>query len=311
MSMNSQTIINLLTRAVFMSTPLILGALGEVISEHAGMMMCAVEGVFLTGAWGGFIGSYLSGGNLLLGFLCALLCGMCVAAVYAFCSVYLGQHQIVMGTAVAILMTGFCTFFYRVIFGTPTSPLKVKTLPTLKIPLLSKIPVVGQVIFSQNIVSYLAYLTVPVVFYFLYKTSAGLTVRSCGENPDAVEAAGINVRRIRFIACLAAGCFGGIAGAYYSLCNVGMYSSEIISGRGWIAFGICFLGNWNPVGALLFGIVFGICDAVASSFKAMGSTVIPSELFSALPYVLVIVLTACRKQFNVPAKLGANYVKED
>ena len=151
----------------------------------------------------------------------------------------------------------------------------------------------------------------PVVFFILYKTALGLTVRSCGENPEAVEVAGINVRRVRFLAVLVAGCFGGVAGAYYSLCNVGMYNSEIISGRGWIAFGICFLGNWNPVGALIFGIIFGISDAVGTYVKALGNIGIPSELFSALPYFLVIVLTALKKQFNVPAKLGTNYIRED
>ena len=305
-----QNFINLLTRAIFMSTPLILGALGEVIAERTGMMMCAVEGVFLTGAWGGFAGAYLSG-NLFVGFLCALICGMLVAMLYGACTIYLGQHQIVMGTAVAILMQGFCTFFYRVVFGTPTSPLKIQVLPVLKIPVLSRIPVIGQAVFSQNIVSYIAWLIVPVVFFILFRTSLGLTLRSCGENPEAVEVAGINVRRVRFCAVLVAGCLGGVAGAYYSLCNVGMYNSEIISGRGWIAFGICFLGNWNPAGALLFGIVFGISDAIGTYVKALGLAGIPSELFSALPYVLVIVLTALRKQFNVPAKLGANYIRED
>ena len=305
-----QNLINLLTRALFMSTPLILGALGEVISERTGMMMCAVEGVFLTGAWGGFVGAYLTG-SMAVGFLCALVCGVLVAMLYGVCTIYLNQHQIVMGTAVAILMTGFCTFFYRVVFGTPTSPLKVDPMPVLKLPVLSKIPVIGQVIFSQNIVSYITYICVPVVFYVLYKTSAGLTLRSCGENPEAVETAGINVRRVRFLAVMAAGCFGGVAGAYYSLCNVGMYNSEIISGRGWIAFGICFLGNWNPAGALLFGIIFGISDAIGTYVKALGAAGIPSELFSALPYVLVIVLTAMRKQFNVPEKLGTNYIRED
>lgn len=302
--------INLLSRALFMSTPLVLGAVGEVISERAGMMMCAVEGVFLTGAWGGFIGTYLSG-NLFIGFLCAMVCGMLVALLYGVTTIFMNQHQIVMGTAVAILMTGFCTFFYRVIFGTPTSPLKITTLKTLSLGPLSKIPIIGPVIFSQNIITYLTWILVPIVFFFVYRTSAGLTLRSCGENPEAVDVAGINVRKVRFLAVGAAGILGGLAGAYYSLCNVGMYTSEIISGRGWIAFGICFLGNWNPVGALTFGIVFGICDAVGNYVKAVGGVGIPSEFFSALPYFLVIVMTAMRKQFNVPAKLGTNYIKEE
>lgn len=304
-----QSILNLLVRAVFMSTPLVLGAVGEVISEHTGMMMCAVEGVFLTGAWGGFVGAYLTG-NLFVGFLCAMAAGLLVALLYGFTTIYMNQHQIVMGTAVAILMTGFDTFFYRVIFGTPTSPLKIKPLKVIAIPGLSRIPVIGPIFFSQNIITYLTWILVPIVFYILYHTSLGLTIRFCGENPDAVETAGLNVRKYRFLAVAVAGIMGGVAGAYYSLCNVGMYNSEIISGRGWIAFGICFLGNWNPVGALIFGIIFGISDAAGNFVKALGSG-LPSELFSALPYILVIILTACRKQFNVPAKLGANYTKEE
>ena len=299
-------LINLLTRAFFMSTPLVLGALGEVIAERTGMMVTAVEGIFLIGAWGGFIGAYIW-----LGFLIAMICGLTVAALYALTTVYMNQHQIVMGTAIAILVSGFCTFFYRVIFGIQTTPLKVEVLPNIEIPLLSKIPFFGTIIFSQNIITYCTYILVPIVFFVIFKTSLGLTLRSCGENPEAVDAAGLNVRLVRFGALLLAGCLGGIAGAYYSLCNVGMYTSEIISGRGWIAFGICFLGNWNPVGALIFGIVFGISEAIGVYVKALGLSTIPSELFSALPYMLVIILTVCRKELRVPNRLGAKYLKEN
>ena len=303
-------IINLISRAFFMSTPLILGALGEVLAERTGMMVTAVEGIFLIGAWGGFIGSYLSG-NLFVGFLMAMICGLLVAVLYGITTIYMYQHQIVMGTAISILITGFCTFFYRVIFGVQTVPLTINPLKVLKIPLLSKIPIIGQILFSQNVITYLTWILVPVIFFVIYKTSLGLSMRSCGENPEAADAAGINVTRTRFLAVLVAGCLGGVAGAYYSVCNVGMYNAQIIGGRGWIAFGICFLGNWNPVGALIFGIVFGISDALGTYVRALGNASIPSELFSALPYILVIVLTVCRKQFNVPAKLGANYVKEN
>lgn len=305
-----QIFVNLLSRAFFMSTPLILGALGEVVAERTGMMVTAVEGIFLIGAWGGFIGAYLSG-NMLIGFLAAILCGLLASLLYGVTTIYMHQHQIVMGTAIAILVTGFCTFFYRVIFGVQTVPLTVNPLKPIAIPILSKIPVIGQVLFNQNIITYFTYILVPIIFFVIYRTSLGLSLRSCGENPDAADAAGINVTKMRFLSVAFAGCLGGIAGAYYSLCNVGMYNAEIIGGRGWIAFGICFLGNWNPVGALIFGIVFGISDALGIYVRALGNTSIPSELFSALPYILVIVLTVCRKQFNVPNKLGTNYVKED
>ena len=306
-----QSFINLIARSVFMSTPLILGALGEVVSERSGMMVCAVEGIFLTGAWGGFVGAYLSGGNLLIGFVTAMAVGLLVALLYGFTTIYMGQHQIVMGTAIAILMAGFCTFFYRVIFGTPTSPLKVSTLKTLPLGILADIPVIGPILFNQNIITYITWLLVPLIAYFIFKTAPGLTLRSCGENPEAVDVAGINVRKVRILAVGFAGILGGVAGAFYSLCNVGMYTSEIISGRGWIAFGICFLGNWNPAGVLVFGVVFGICDALGNYVKALGTSVLPNELFSALPYLLVIIMTALRRSFNVPAKLGTNYIKEE
>lgn len=301
---------SLIFRAVFMSTPLILGAIGEIIAERTGMMVTAVEGIFLAGAWGGFIGVYATN-SYLLGFLLALICGLLVAMLYGLTTVYMNQHQIVMGTAIAILMAGFCKFFFRAIFGTPTTPLKIDPMKVIEIPLLSKIPVIGPIVFSQNIISYLTYILVIVVGLILFKTSLGLTLRSCGENPEAADVAGINVRRVRFLAVSAAGCLGGIGGAYYCICNAGMYSAEIISGRGWIAFGICFLGNWKPVGSLLFGIAFGISDALGIFAKTSQIGFLPTEFFNALPYILIIVLTICRKKLNMPAKLGTNYIKEN
>lgn len=302
--------VSLIFRAVFMSTPLILGAVGEIIAERTGMMVTAVEGIFLAGAFGGFIGVY-STGNYLVGFLFAMICGLLVAMLYGLTTVYMNQHQIVMGTAIAILIAGFCKFFFRAIYGTPLTPLKIEPLRVLKIPILSEIPIFGPILFSQNIISYLSYIFIFVTGFILFKTSLGLTLRSCGENPEAADVAGINVRKVRFLAVCVAGCLGGIGGAYYCICNAGMYSSEIISGRGWIAFGICYLGNWKPVGSLIYGIAFGICDALGIYAKTTQIGFFPTEFFNALPYLLIIVLTVCRKKLNMPAKLGTNYIKED
>lgn len=302
--------VNLVFRAVFMSTPLILGAIGETIAERTGMMVTAVEGIFLAGAFGGFIGVFTTG-SYLCGFLMAMLFGLLVAMVYGVTTVYMNQHQIVMGTAIAILMAGFCKFFFRAIFGTPTTPLKIEPLKVLEIPVLSDIPVIGPILFSQNIISYITYVLVIIVGFVLFKTSLGLTLRSCGENPEAADVAGINVRRVRFLAVAVAGCLGGIGGAYYCICNAGMYSAEIISGRGWIAFGICYLGNWKPLGSLIFGIAFGICEALGIYAKTAQIGFLPTEFFNALPYILIIALTISRKNLSMPAKLGTNYAKEN
>lgn len=292
-----------------MSTPLLLGALAEVYAERTGMMICAIEGIFLIGAWGGFVGTYLSG-SMALGLLAAVAAGVVMALVYAFVTVTLKQQQVVTGTALNILAVGVCAFFQRVLFGVPTTPLQIDTLPKLSIPLLSRIPFLGEIFFQQNILTYLAYILIPISIFVLYKTSLGLTIRSTGENPVAVDVAGINVNRVRFLTVLAAGGFGGLAGSFYTVGYLGMFTTSMIGGRGWIAFAICFLGNWSPKGAVLGTLAFGLADAISVYFRT-GTTVFPTELIIALPYILTIVLTIFRSNFQVPAKLGVPYSKEN
>ena len=302
--------IELLTSAVLMSTPLLFGAIAEVFAERAGVMVTAIEGIFLVGALGGFVGTYLSG-QLGLGLIVAILAGTGLAAFYGWITVYLKQHQVVTGVAINILAAGLSAFFMRVFFGVPLLPLTIKPLQEIPLPGLSKLPFIGPVLFSQNILTYAIYLIVPLSWFILYRTSLGLTIRSAGENPEAVDVAGIKVDRIRFSLVLVAGAMGGVAGAFYSIGYLGMFTTNIIGGRGWIAFAICFLGNWNPLGALAGALVFGIAEAVAISMQSSGSLAVPNELFIALPYILTIVLTMMRKSFNVPSKLGIAYKKED
>ena len=301
--------INLLTRAIMMSTPLLLGALAEVYAERTGMMICAIEGIFLLGAWGGFVGTYMFG-SIWIGLLVAILLGSLMALLYGFVTVTLKQQQVVTGTAMNILAVGICAFFQRVLFGVPTTPLQIDAMPKVALPLLSKIPVIGEILFNQNLMTYFAYLLIPVSIYVLYKTSLGLTLRSTGENPVAVDVAGINVNRVRFLAVLFAGALSGLAGSFYTVGYLGMFTTSIIGGRGWIAFAICFLGNWSPMGAVLGTLAFGLADAISIYFR-VGSSVVPTELITALPYILTILLTIFRSNFNVPAKLGVPYSKEN
>ena len=303
--------INLLSRTIMMGTPLLFGAIAEVIAERTGMMVTAIEGIFLMGAWAGFVGSYLSG-SLAMGFLFAILTGIVVAALYGWICIYLKQHQVVTGTAINILAVGLCAFLYRVIFGVPITPLTINPLAIIPIPLLSEIPLIGKIFFSQNILTYIIYILAPLSYFMLYKTSVGLTIRSAGENPEAVDVAGINVYTIRFLTVLLAGAMGGVAGAFYSIGFLGMFTTNIIGGRGWIAFAICFLGNWNPRGAVIGTLAFGFAEAIAIYMQSIGSNALfPNELFIAIPYIMTIVLTISRKSFNVPAKLGVPYIKEN
>ena len=303
--------INLLSRTVMMGTPLLFGALAEVIAERTGMMVTAIEGIFLMGAWAGFVGGYLSG-SLSVGFLSAMLAGLLVASLYGWICIYLKQHQVVTGVAINLLVVGLCSFLYRVIFGVPITPLTINPLATIPIPLLSEIPLLGPILFNQNILTYIIYVLAPLSYFMLYKTSIGLTIRSAGENPEAVDVAGINVLRVRFLTVLLAGVMGGVAGAFYSIGFLGMFTTNIIGGRGWIAFAICFLGNWNPKGAVIATLAFGFAEAIAIYMQSIGnSALFPNELFIALPYIMTIVLTISRKSFSVPAKLGVPYLKEN
>lgn len=303
-------IISLLTRTITMGTPLLYGSLSEVYAERSGVMNTAIEGIFLMGAWAGFVGTYLSGGNLLIGLLAAIAAGILTAALYGWITIYLKQHQIVTGTAINILALGICAFFQRVIFGVPVTPLIVQPFKPIAIPLLSQIPVIGPILFNQNILTYLLYALVPVASFVLYKTSLGLSIRSIGENPEAGDVAGLRVDQIRFLTILFAGILCGVGGAFYSIGYLGMFTTTIIGGRGWIAFAICFLGNWIPLGALAGTLIFGLAEAVAIFMQSSGAGLFPNELFIALPYLLTIILTVSRRSFNVPEKLGIPYRKE-
>ncbi len=302
--------IELLSRTILMGTPLLYGSLSEVYSERSGVMNTAIEGIFLMGAWAGFVAAYQSGGNLAIGLLAAMGAGLLTAALYGWIAIYLKQQQIVTGVAINILALGICAFFQRVIFGVPVTPLMVEPLQPIAIPVLSEIPIIGPILFDQNILTYLLYILVPVASIVLYRTSLGLSIRSVGENPEAGDVAGIRVDRLRFLTILFAGVMCGVGGAFYSIGYLGMFTTTIIGGRGWIAFAICFLGNWKPYGVLAGTLVFGLAEAIAISMQSGGESMFPNELFIALPYILTIVLTVARRSFNVPAQLGVPYKKE-
>ncbi|MDK2957973.1 MAG: ral nucleoside transport system permease protein [Synergistaceae bacterium] len=300
----------ILVRAVQMSTPLLLGSLGEVIVERTGVMNMAIEGIFLLGAWAGFTGAYITG-SLAAGFLGAIAAGVVVGALYGWITVFLKQHQIVTGVALNILAAGIGIFFYRVLFGVPLLPLTVEPLRPLAVPLLSDIPILGPALFRQNILTYLAWGAMPLGWWVLFRTRTGLVLRSTGADPEAVDAAGLSVERVRFGAVLAASALSGLAGAFYSIGYLGLFSNDMIGGRGWIAFALCFLGNWNPLGALLGAVVFGVADAAAITLQTSGIRMVPNEFLIALPYMLTIAATVARKRFNVPASLGTAYFKEE
>lgn len=205
----------------------------------------------------------------MIGLIAAIATGTLVGSCYGYITVYLKQHQIVTGTAINILAAGLALYFYRVLFGVPLLPLTVEPLARLNIPLLSSIPVIGEILFRQNVLTYLSIALIFMIYWLLFKTKIGLVIRSTGANPEAVDAAGINVDSVRFKAVLCSSALCGLAGAFYSIGFLGLFTEDIIGGRGWIAFAICFLGNWNPIGAAVGGLIFGIADAALQSYRRL------------------------------------------
>ncbi len=302
--------VNLLTAGIGLAAPLLIAALGELYSERAGVLNIGIEGMMLAGAWGGFVAAYFSK-NLWIGLLAAMLTGLLLALLNGLLAITFKVNQVVSGIAINILTAGLTMFLYRVIFGIPLLPLTVKPFPKIPIPLLSKIPYIGAIFFNHNAMVYLAFLLVPVAHYILYKTSFGLEIRSVGEKPEIVDSAGINVFRLRYTGILISGSMAGLGGAFYSLAYLNMFSNNIISGRGFIAFSAVIFGGWHPVRIMLATLIFGVADALATRVLTTGIKIIPYELLLASPYIVTIIATLLLSRTSVaPGSLAVPYEKE-
>ena len=283
-------IVAFLEAGVRLGIPLALAALGETVSERAGVLNIGLEGAIIAGALGAALGA-LDTGSPVLGVLLGGVAGAAVALVFAVFVVGLNVDQIIAGTAITLGGLGFTAAVYEARFGTTGTALTLPTLDPVAIPLLSSIPVLGPVFFSQAPTAYLTYLLAPALAWFLYRTSAGLQLRAVGEAPDAAAAAGVRVRRIRFVATVAGGFLAGLAGAHLSLAYAGTFAEGMSAGRGFIAIAVVVLGRWNPLGVGLAALFFGAASAVQFFLQAVGLDV-PYQLVLALPSVLTLLALA-------------------
>ena len=309
--LQSGLIISILATAVRMGTILLLAALGELIVERSGVLNLSVEGMMLSGAFGGFIGAYYTN-SLWLGVLCAILAGLLVSALFGLLAVILQIDQTVSGLTVNIFAAGLTFYLYRVLFpnvGATNIP-ALKPFSVFQIPFLSDIPIIGKILFSQYALSYLAFFLMLLVAFYLYRTKSGLILRTLGENPRVVDMKGINVMRYRFLAVLFGGMMAGLAGSFITLASVGIFVADITSGRGWLAIAIVIFGDWKPVKILWASLFFGFIDALQMQLQALGVQ-LPFQLFLAMPYILTTVAVfLARKRSGAPLALGVHYVRE-
>ncbi|HEY7614672.1 MAG TPA: ABC transporter permease [Gemmatimonadales bacterium] len=288
--------------AVRVATPLLLAATGETIAQRSGVMNLGLEGVMLSGALAAALGAAWWGPWT--GVLVAVLAGMLLAGVFALVAIGARADQVIAGTAITLGAVGLTGTIYRQAFGAAGAGLDLPTLAPVSIPELSALPVVGPAFFAQPAPTYLALLAVPVVWWFLFRTGAGLALRAAGESAAVARASGVRTGAVRAAATVIGGGFAGLAGATLVLAQVGTFAERMTAGRGYVAIAIVVLGRWHPVGVALASLGFGAAMALQFLFQTLGLGV-PYQLFLMLPYALALLaLAGVVGRVKAPADLG-------
>ena len=291
-----------LAAAVRVTTPLLLAATGETVTERSGVINLGVEGMMLAGALAATLGATTAGPWT--GVVLAVLAGMLFAGLFAAVTIAARADQIIAGTAVTLAAVGLTGTIYREAYGTGGAGLSLPTLAPVAIPGLSRLPLLGPALFAQPVPTYIALLAVPATWWFLFRTRAGLMLRATGEGAAEARAAGVRVNAVRAAATVAGGAFAGLAGATLVLAQVGSFAENMTAGRGYVAIAIVVLGRWHPIGVAVAALLFGAATALQFVFQSIGLAV-PYQLFLMLPYVLTLLaLGGAVGRVRAPAELG-------
>ncbi len=309
--MEQAILVSFIVSVMTASTPLLLAATGELVTEKSGVLNLGVEGMMLVGAIVGFA-TTVHTGSAVLGIAAAVLAGMAMALIFAVLTLTFLANQVATGLALTIFGTGLSA-----LVGSSYVGVAVEALPKLDIPGLSAIPFIGPIVFGQDALVYLSLIAVVAVAWFLRRSHRGLVLRAVGDSHDAAHAIGYPVILIRYLSTLFGGAMCGLAGAYMSLAYSTSWAENMTAGRGWIALALVVFATWRPgwllIGAYLFGgIMYGsLAIQAAGAIKIGGyALVVPSQLVSALPYLATIVVLViishdrAKIRLNAPACLG-------
>jgi len=300
-----------LAATIRLAAPLLLGAMGELFAERAGVLNLGIEGIMLASAFAGFMTVH-AGGDLWLGVLAAAVTGLALGAVMGVLCVTLALDQTVAGLGLTMTATGLVYFIYRVVFAGSATPPAIEPFATLPLPLLSAIPVLGTALFNQYALTYIAILLVPAAAFYLRHTPGGLALRTVGENPQAAAAAGISVAWTRYRALMISGALIGLAGAYLNLAAFGSFTFGIVSGRGWICVALVVLGRWKPLSCAAAALLFGGVDALQLRLQSSGAIDLPYQVFLMLPFLATLIAMAvAARNAHAPAALMLPFRKEE
>ena len=300
------TLIAILAAAIAAGTPIVFAALGELVTEKSGVLNLGVEGMMLVGAVAGFAATAASG-NPWLGILAGMAAGAAMALIFAVLTLQLMANQVAAGLALTLFGIGLSAFV-----GKPLESIALGSQQTWDIPLLADIPLLGPVLFRHHALVYASWVLFLALSWFLYRSRAGLVLRSIGESPESAHAIGYRVIAIRYLATLFGGAMAGLGGAYLAEFYTPMWVEGMVAGRGWIALALVVFATWRPGRVLLGAYLFG--GVTIAQFFAQGAGLaIPSQFLSALPYlatILVLVLIsrdASIIRLNAPVSLGRSY----
>ena len=298
--LQASVLIGILHSGIRLATPYLFAALGETVAQRTGVLDLGVEGIMLMGAISAFYVVFETG-NLLLGIIAAIFVGILMGVLMSVISVTYQAEQGISGIGLYLFGLGLSSLLFRVLIGSVVS---VTGFQELHIPILSDIPVIGEIFFNHNLLVYAAYLMVPVIWFLFDKTTLGLKIRSVGQNPQAADSLGVNVNRVRYFGVIFGAAMAGVAGASLSIGTLNVFQENMTNGIGFIAVALVYFGGWRPLGVLLGSLLFATVSALQIWGQVVGIN-IPSDLMVMLPYVLtIIVLIFSSGQIRQPAALN-------
>jgi ABC-type uncharacterized transport system permease subunit len=305
----SLNLLGMLSAAVLLAVPIILGAFSGVLCERAGVVNIAIEGMMLMAAMvGALVGSVTK--NMWVGLLAAVASSVLLAWVHAVLSIKYKINQIISGTVINIFSTGMTSYLSSKFLQSYQELNNPPIFPRVPIPLLADIPIIGPLFFNTNLFVYLVFLLLIILQVALFTTRWGLRLRSVGEHPKAADTLGINVFATRYMAVLLGGVVAGIGGAFFTLGSVGRFDEMMTAGKGFIGLAAMIFGNWTPLGAFFAGLLFGFTDSVATKLTILG-TGIPIQFMAMAPYITtMVVLAGLVGRGQMPAADGTPYEKE-
>ncbi|MCJ7535889.1 MAG: ABC transporter permease [Anaerolineales bacterium] len=296
-------LVGILTQGIRLATPYLFASLGETFGQKSGVLNLGVEGIMLLGAFAAFYTTFITE-NLWYGLLAAIIVGGIMGLIVAVINVTLKAEQGISGIGVYLFGLGMSELLFQKILGSVET---VSGFSSLHIPFLSDIPIIGEILFQQNLLVYIAYLMVPISWFVLGKTTLGLKIRAVGENPEAADTLGVSVSGVRYFTQIFGGVMSGIAGASLSIALLNVFQQNLTSGIGFIAVALVYFGGWRPVGVLVGALIFSMVNALQLWVQVLNIP-IPSDFAVMMPYVLTILaLVIAVQRVRPPSALTKPY----